>query len=185
TPSPHSFNGAKGMGEGGAAPIHTLSAALQDALFDQGIIIDDSFNNGQRVCIIGCGAIGSLYAAHLARVAEVYAFVRRREHAEALNRHGLRVTSTSPAHNFTAKLQASANARELPEFDLGIVACKATQTEEAFAPVGQLFDKGAVISAQNGLGSEEIIAAHTRGWVIRGTTFMSGTRHSDTHVQYV
>ncbi len=137
-----------------------------------------------RVCIIGCGAIGSLYAAHLARVAEVYAFVRRRDHAEALNQHGLRVSSTSPAHNFTAKLQASANARELPQFDLGIVACKATQTEEAFAPVGRLFDKGAVISAQNGLGSEEIIAAHTRGWVIRGTTFMSGTRHSDTHVQY-
>jgi 2-dehydropantoate 2-reductase len=49
--------------------------------------------------------------------------------------------------------------------------------------VGSRFDQGAVISAQNGLGSEEIIAAHTRGQVIRGTTFMSGTRHSDTHVQ--
>lgn len=117
-------------------------------------------------------------------MAEVWVFVRRPEQAEALNRHGLRVTSASPAHNFTASLKASANARELPEFDLGIVACKATQTEHAFAPVGHLFDHGAVISAQNGLGSEEIIAAHTRGWVIRGTTFMSGTRHSDTHVQY-
>jgi 2-dehydropantoate 2-reductase len=117
-------------------------------------------------------------------VAEVYALVRRREQAEALNRHGLKVTSASPAHNFTVSLRASANTHELPQFDLGIVACKATQTEEAFAPVGHLFDKGAVISAQNGLGSEEIIAAHTRGWVIRGTTFMSGTRHSDTHVQY-
>jgi len=30
TPSPHSYSGAKGMGEGGAAPIHTISAALQD-----------------------------------------------------------------------------------------------------------------------------------------------------------
>ncbi|HEY6938896.1 MAG TPA: molybdopterin cofactor-binding domain-containing protein, partial [Terriglobales bacterium] len=49
TPSPHSFNGAKGMGEGGAAPVHTLSAALQDALFEKGIIIDDSFNNGDRI----------------------------------------------------------------------------------------------------------------------------------------
>lgn len=41
-----------------------------------------------------------------------------------------------------------------------------------------------MVSAQNGLGSEEIIAEHTRGQVIRGTTFMSGTKHSDTHVQY-
>jgi 2-dehydropantoate 2-reductase len=50
--------------------------------------------------------------------------------------------------------------------------------------VGHRFNKGAIISAQNGLGCEEIIAAHTGGYVIRGTTFMSGTRHSDTHVQY-
>src|SRR6266568_3541824 len=52
------------------------------------------------------------------------------------------------------------------------------------AAVGRRFDKGAVISAQNGLGSEEIIAAHTHGQIIRGTTFMSGTKHSDAHVQY-
>ena len=72
----------------------------------------------------------------------------------------------------------------MPEFDLGIVATKATQTEPAFAPVAQKFNKGAVVSAQNGLGSEEILAALTQGYVIRATTFMSGTRHSDTHVQY-
>ena len=49
TPSPHSYSGAKGMGEGGAAPIHTISAALQDALFASGIIIEDSFNNGDSL----------------------------------------------------------------------------------------------------------------------------------------
>ena len=49
TPSPHSYSGAKGMGEGGAAPIHTISAALQDALFSNGIIIEDSFNNADSL----------------------------------------------------------------------------------------------------------------------------------------
>ena len=49
TPSPHSYSGAKGMGEGGAAPIHTISAALQDALFAEGIFIDDSFNNADSL----------------------------------------------------------------------------------------------------------------------------------------
>src|SRR3989454_5079134 len=49
TPSPHSYSGAKGMGEGGAAPIHTISAALQDALFSKGIIIEDSFNNADSL----------------------------------------------------------------------------------------------------------------------------------------
>lgn len=135
----------------------------------------------KRVCIIGCGAIGSLYAAHLARVAEVWALVRREDHARALNQHGLRV---SGKHDFHASLKATAKPGELPECDLGIVATKATQVEESIAPVGGHFDRGAIISAQNGLGSEEIIAAYTKGQVIRGTTFMSGTKHSDTHVQY-
>ena len=49
TPSPHSYSGAKGMGEGGAAPIHTISAALQDALFSSGIVVTDSFNNADTL----------------------------------------------------------------------------------------------------------------------------------------
>jgi 2-dehydropantoate 2-reductase len=135
----------------------------------------------KRVCIIGCGAIGSLYAAHLARVSEVWVLVRRKEQAEALNRDGLRISGT---HNFSVTLRATDDPRELPDFDLGIVATKATQVKESIVGAGKRFDLGALISAQNGLGSEEIIAEHTRGHVIRGTTFMSGTRHSDTHVQY-
>jgi 2-furoyl-CoA dehydrogenase large subunit len=49
TPSPHSYSGAKGMGEGGGAPLHAISAALQDALWDEGIIIDDSYNNASTL----------------------------------------------------------------------------------------------------------------------------------------
>ncbi len=135
----------------------------------------------KRICIIGCGAIGSLYAAHLARVAEVYALVRRPEHADAINHEGLHV---SGRHEFHVNLKAATGPDGFPDFDFGIVATKATQTRKAFAPVAHLFDHGAVISAQNGLGSEEILAELTRGYVIRATTFMSGTRHSDNHVQY-
>lgn len=134
-----------------------------------------------NICIIGCGSIGSLYAAHLSRVADVYAFVRREEHACALNEKGLRVSGT---HEFNAKIRASATPAEIPDCDLGIVCCKATQTAEALSPVATKFRNGAVLSAQNGLGCEEIIAGITNSRVIRGTTFMSGTRHSDTHVQY-
>ncbi len=134
----------------------------------------------KRVLIVGCGAIGSLYAAHLARVAEVWALVRREQHARELNERGLRV---SGPRNFTSQVSATTNAAELPEFDLAIVATKATDTERAFAPAGPRCDRAAVISAQNGLGSEEVLAKLTRGYIIRATTFMSGTKHSDSHVQ--
>ena len=136
----------------------------------------------KHILIVGAGAIGSLYAAHLARVAEVWALVRREEHARSINERGIRVTG----HNqFHAELKGTRNPQELPQFDFGIVATKASQTREAFAPVAHLFHHGAVLSAQNGLGSEEIIASLIpEGRVIRGTTFMSGTRFADDHVHY-
>ena len=136
----------------------------------------------KRILIVGAGAIGSLYAAHLARVAEVWVFARREEHAQSINQRGLRVTG----HNeFHTHLKATTDPRELPEFDFGIVATKASQTREAFAPVAHLFSRGAVLSAQNGLGSEEALAElMPSGYVIRGTTFMSGTRFADDHVHY-
>ncbi len=136
----------------------------------------------KRILIVGGGAIGSLYAAHLAQVAEVWVFVRRGEHARWLNERGIRVTGHSELHGY---MKASTDPRELPQFDFGIVATKANQTREAFAPVAHLFQHGAVLSAQNGLGSEELIAALLpSGYVIRGTTFMSGTRLADDHVHY-
>lgn len=49
TPSPFSYNGAKGMGEGGACPVHTVCAALQDALYSSGVIVDDSHNTGDSL----------------------------------------------------------------------------------------------------------------------------------------
>src|SRR5260221_10225915 len=49
SPSPFSYNGAKGMGEGGAAPIHTVCAPLQDPLYSSGVIIDDSHNTGNSI----------------------------------------------------------------------------------------------------------------------------------------
>ena len=49
SPSPFTFNGAKGMGEGGAAPLHTICAALQDALYSEGIHITNSFNNAETI----------------------------------------------------------------------------------------------------------------------------------------
>lgn len=135
----------------------------------------------KRVCIIGCGSIGSLYAAHLARVAEVWAFVRRADHARALNEQGIRVSGT---HELHGSLRATNDPSALPQCDFGVVSCKATQTRAALSPVAHLFKNGAILSSQNGLGSEEVIAAIAKTYVMRGTTFMSGTRVTDTHVRY-
>ena len=45
SPSPFSYNGAKGCGEGGGAPLHTLSAAIQDALAGEDVVVGDTFGS--------------------------------------------------------------------------------------------------------------------------------------------
>ena len=90
------------------------------------------------------------------------------------------VFASRDATSSIANARPRADAHELTEFDFGIVATKASQTWEAFAPAAHLFPHGAVLSAQNGLGSEEVMArVMPSGYVIRGTTFMSGTRFAD------
>ncbi len=49
SPSPFSYNGAKGMGEGGACPVHTVCAGIQDALYSSGVIIHNSHNTGDSI----------------------------------------------------------------------------------------------------------------------------------------
>ncbi len=77
----------------------------------------------ERVCVVGAGVIGSLYAGHLARVAEVTCLVRRGEHARALNEQGLRV---SGRHHFVGHLTAATTADDLPEPDLVLHCTKTT-----------------------------------------------------------
>jgi 2-dehydropantoate 2-reductase len=136
----------------------------------------------QRVCIIGAGAIGSLFAGHLASVADVSILTRRAEHAAALERDGLRISGRS---NRRAAVRASADPDALPPFDLGIVATKAGGLEAAAGSLRGRFPDATIMTVLNGLGAEEAVRRAGDWPIISGVTFMSGTRHSDTHIEYV
>ena len=136
-----------------------------------------------RICVVGCGAVGSLFAAHLAKAgeAEVWAYDVWKEHIQAIQRSGLRL---SGAADFTARLKATSEAQELPRCDYGIVATKAIHTRAAIAQVAHIFDQNsAVCSVQNGVGNEEIIAEQVK-FVIRGTTFPAGHPIAPGHVGF-
>jgi 2-dehydropantoate 2-reductase len=133
-----------------------------------------------RVAVIGCGAIGSLFAAHLAQAgeAEVWAFDLDAEHVAAINRDGLRLSGVGDVHG---RLRATTDATELPACELGIVAVKAQHTDAALRATAHAFADGAVCSVQNGVGNEEAIAEHVER-VIRGTTFPAGHLIAPGHV---
>lgn len=125
-----------------------------------------------KVCIVGCGAIGSLFAGHLAQVdgVEVWAYDVVEPHVAAINRHGLRLTGHA---DLLARVQATTDSGEIPPCELGIVATKSLYTRQAIEATAHVFENGAVASVQNGVGNEEVIAEHV-GRVIRGTTFPAG-----------
>ena len=136
----------------------------------------------ERVCIAGPGVIGSLFAGHLAQVAEVSVLVRRDEHARALNEDGLRVTGRADLHG---RLTAATDAASLPEPDLVIVCCKGNDLEAIGAALAGHFPHATVMTVQNGLGADEIIGRHGAWPLLSAVTFMSGTRHADTSVEYI
>jgi 2-dehydropantoate 2-reductase len=135
-----------------------------------------------RVCVVGCGAVGSLFAANLARLddVEVWAYDLARDHVDAINEEGLRLSGAEDVH---AELRATADAGELPPCDFGIVATKAMHTGTAVAAAAHAFTDGCVASVQNGIGKEEEIAQHVER-VIRGTTFPAGKIVAPGHVQW-
>jgi 2-dehydropantoate 2-reductase len=135
-----------------------------------------------RTCVVGAGAIGSLFAAHLATVGDVLVLTRRVDHARALNEQGLRVTGR---HDFTARVTAASDPRELPEFDLGVLATKTTGLAPAAESLAGRFPGATVMTVQNGLGAEEVVRQHGEWPLVSAVTFMSGTKHSDTHVEYI
>ena len=135
-----------------------------------------------RVCVAGAGVIGSLFAAHLARVADVSALTRREEHATALRERGLRVSGRA---DFTARLDAGTDPGALPTPELVIVACKGTDLEALAARLEGHWPEALVMTVQNGIGADAIVAGHGQWRLLTAVTFMSGTRHDDTHVQYV
>jgi len=135
-----------------------------------------------RVCIAGGGVIGSLFAGFIARVAEVSVLTRREEHARALEREGLRVSGRA---EFTSRVAASTDPDALPAPELVILACKGNDLDPLAARLEGRFAGATMMPVQNGLGADEIVARHGDWPLLTSVTFMSGTRHADTHVEYI
>ena len=84
----------------------------------------------RSVCVVGAGAIGSLFAGHLGSVVQMKVLTRREEHAALLNAHGLKVRGKSALH---ARISAATDAAALGDVDLLIIATYAMYDEAELA----------------------------------------------------
>jgi 2-dehydropantoate 2-reductase len=137
----------------------------------------------KRVCVVGAGAIGSLFVGHIGALSgiEITVLTRREEHARDLNEKGLKVSGKSDLH---ADVTASTDPARLGKIDLLISATKTTAVETSARRLSGHFPGAVVMMVQNGLGCENLIREQGDWPIISGLTFMSGVRLSDTHVEY-
>lgn len=119
-------------------------------------------HRGMKIAVLGCGAMGSIYAGLLASSGEneVWAVDVWQEHVAAIRERGLRVEGASGDR--TVRLRATTDVTEVGRgVDLAIVATKASGVSAAAqAAAGLLAEDGVVLTIQNGLGSGDRIARH-------------------------
>src|SRR6266852_4835244 len=125
----------------------------------------------RRILIVGAGAIGGLYAAYLAKVAEVAVLDTNRAHVDAIRKDGLKLTGCTES---ATKLAAFASAAEMGQrpFDAVIILVKSQATEAAFASIRPALEgRPVLVTFQNGMGNEELLARISDLDVAHGVSF--------------
>jgi 2-dehydropantoate 2-reductase len=110
-----------------------------------------------HILIVGCGAIGGLFASALASVAKITAYDANPEHVRAINARGLRVIGKSPR---TARIAATDNPATLKgaTFDAVIFVTKSKATGAALAQLRSvLAGNPMLVTLQNGMGYAEVL----------------------------
>ena len=127
-----------------------------------------------HILIVGCGAIGGLFAAALSTVAKVRAFDTNGEHVRAINAQGLRVTGKNPR---TTRPEATDDPDALKEmaFDAVIFLIKSKLTGAVMAQLRPvLAGNPALVTLQNGMGNAEVLLSQPDAIIIRGVTMNAG-----------
>ena len=114
-----------------------------------------------KISIIGGGAMGSIYAALMARTDNTIVLIDNwKEHIAAIKRNGLKVSGASG--NRTIKsIKASTNINDAKGSNLYIIATKTFHVEQVATQLKPLIrNKDKIISIQNGLGSGDLLAKY-------------------------
>src|SRR6476646_4338442 len=127
-----------------------------------------------NILIVGCGAIGGLFAAALSSVAKVTALDANAEHVKAIRSRGLRVIGTNPR---VAQIEATSDPSALngKTFDAVIFLIKSKMTAAALSQLKPVLSGNPLLATlQNGMGNAEILLSAPDAAVVRGVTMNAG-----------
>ena len=128
----------------------------------------------KQILIVGCGAIGGLFAAALSSVAKVTALDTSTEHVDAINTHGIRIIGRG-ARNVKIRATAEPASLKGATFDAVIFLIKSKMTADAFGQLRPLLaGNPMLVTLQNGMGNAEVLLSDPRARVIGGVTMNAG-----------
>lgn len=138
-----------------------------------------------KICMLGTGSLGSTIGGTLAQGgSEVYFVDQWKEHIDKINENGLKMTDEK--EDWYVKVDARTSAEGMGPVDLVIVLVKSFATKEAVSQLKEtnvIGENTLVMSLQNGLGNEEIIAEVVgEANVISGKTYVGGRLLSPGYV---
>jgi 2-dehydropantoate 2-reductase len=109
-----------------------------------------------KIAIVGPGAVGSYYGAKLCRDGQEVHFLLRSDY-DVVRRRGVRIHS--PEGDFHVNPKCARTPEEIGACDLVIIALKATANDQFAKLIPPLVDeRTAILTLQNGLGNEEVLA---------------------------
>jgi 2-dehydropantoate 2-reductase len=121
------------------------------------------------IIVLGAGAIGTLYGAWLSTANDV-TLVARRDHAERIEKDGVRITGLEDA---TYRVKAATGIRGIERDTVIFLTTKVTGSAAAIEPIVDLVRPDTtIVCLQNGLGSEDLVSriVGNRCLVVRGIT---------------
>jgi 2-dehydropantoate 2-reductase len=136
-----------------------------------------------KICILGAGSLGCAIGGVLAEAgSDVTLINRSKAHVDAINRIGLRMRKGESER--TVKVKAATSCQGIERADLVIVLVKSFHTQEAMHAAKPLLGDGTIVlSLQNGLGHEDILAEIAgRNRVLAGKTYAGGMLLGPGHV---
>lgn len=136
-----------------------------------------------KIAILGAGSLGCAIGGVLTEAGqEVWLINRHAERVAQLRRHGL-VMRVDGVDRHVA-VRAAQRAEEVGPVDLVIVLVKSFHTDKAMAgALALLGSQTHVLSLQNGVGHEDLLARHVgRQRVLVGRTYVGGSPLGPGHV---
>jgi len=137
-----------------------------------------------RIGIIGTGAMGCLFAARLAPLADVTVLGTWQEGVRTLQTFGVRLRENG--QEIMAPVRARSNPEEVEPVDLALVLVKGSHTERAARWAQRiLLPEGIALTLQNGLGNLEIIAGEVgAARAALGVSLQGATLFGPGHVRH-